>query len=117
MKVLIIDDDPLMRELASFSLSIDPAFEVREAEGGVTALDLLQTSGWRPDLILLDMQMPEMDGAATFARLPRDLPVAIMTAAPEEAQPLLALGAVGVITKPIDPVTFADLVRSATQAR
>ncbi len=112
MRVLIIDDDALMRELATFSLSMDPGIEVREADGGAAAIELLQTSGWRPDLVLLDMQMPEMDGAATYARLPRDLRVAVMTAVPEEAEPLLALGAIGIIPKPIDPVNFADQVRS-----
>ena len=111
MKVLIVDDDPLMRELASFSLSLDPMFDVREADGGADALALI-AGGWQPDLVLLDMQMPGMDGAETFARLPRDLRVAIMTAAPEEAGPLLALGATGMIAKPIDPASFADQVRS-----
>ena len=112
MKVLIVDDDPLMRELASFALSAEPGFDVRDADGGAAAIVLLQSSGWRPDLVLLDMQMPDMDGAATFARLPRDLCVAIMTAAPDEAAPLLALGAIGVVTKPIDPATFAETVQS-----
>jgi two-component system, OmpR family, response regulator len=111
VKVLIVDDDPLMRELASFSLSMDPVFDVREADGGADALALI-AGGWAPDLVLLDMQMPGMDGAETFARMPSGLRVAVMTAAPEEAEPLLAAGVIGVIPKPIDPASFADRIRS-----
>lgn len=110
MRVLIVDDDALMRDLASFGLSMDPAFDVREADSGAAALAMLDS--WRPDLVLLDMQMPEMSGAETFARLPPGLSVAIMTATPEQAAPLLAQGAIGVIAKPIDPAALADAVRS-----
>lgn len=112
MNILIIDDDALMCEIASYSLSVDPAFEVRDVDSGAAAIELLQTSGWRPDLVLLDMNMPGIDGALTLAHLPRDLRVAIMTATPDEAGPLLARGAVGVIAKPIEPSRFADQVRS-----
>lgn len=111
MNVLIIDDDDLMREITTFSLSVDPAFEVRDVDSGAGAIEMLQTSGWRPDLVLLDMNMPGINGALTLAHLPRDLRVAIMTATPDEAGPLLARGAVGVIAKPIEPATFAQQVR------
>jgi two-component system, OmpR family, response regulator len=116
VKVLIVDDDPLMRELGQFALSLDPAFDTRDADGGAAALALLASPDWQPDLILLDMHMPGMDGTETFARLPRDITIAVLTAAPEEAEPLLRLGAVGVISKPIDPMTFADAVRSVRAA-
>lgn len=112
MNVLIVDDDALMREIASFSLSIDPAFEVREVDSGAAAIEMLQTSGWRADLVLLDMNMPGINGALTLAHLPRDVRVAIMTATPDEARPLLARGAIGVLAKPIEPATFAEQVRS-----
>ncbi|HTI30510.1 MAG TPA: response regulator [Sphingomonas sp.] len=117
MRVLIVDDDPLMRELASFSLSIDPEFEVREADSGAAAIALLETSGWMPDVILLDMKMPGIDGAMTLAHLPRGPRIVVMTATPDEAEPLLARGAIDVIAKPIDPASFADRVRSATSRR
>ncbi|AGH98904.1 Two-component response regulator [Micavibrio aeruginosavorus EPB] len=71
-----------------------------------------------PQMILLDVMMPDMDGPETFAALRADpdlatIPVAFMTAKirPEEVSDLMRLGAAGVIAKPFDPMTLADQVR------
>ena len=71
-----------------------------------------------PDLVLLDVMMPGMDGPETFQALRKmpelaTTPVVFMTAKvqPQEVQGYLALGAVGVIAKPFDPMTLADQLR------
>jgi CheY-like chemotaxis protein len=116
VQILYVDDEPDIREVVEISLSLDPAFVVRSCASGAEALAV--TADWIPDLILLDVIMPEMDGPTTFARLgarPRtaDVPVVFMTARAQasELQRLLALGAAGVIAKPFDPMTLAALVR------
>jgi len=99
------------------SLAIDPAITVRSAGSGEQALEIL-ADDWRPDVILLDVMMPNMDGPGTLERLRRlpghaDTPVIFMTAraqASEQAR-FIALGATAVIIKPFDPMTLASQVR------
>lgn len=73
---------------------------------------------WQPDLILLDVMMPLMDGPTAFGNLrdqpeTRDIPVVFITARtqPREVEELMKLGASGVIAKPFDPMTLASVVR------
>ena len=121
MKLLYVDDEPDIREVAAMALEMDGGIEVREASSGVSALELL--AGWTPDVILLDVMMPEMDGPATLAEIrKRDglaaLPVIFITAraqAQDKAR-LMGLGAAGVITKPFDPMTLAQDVRAILAA-
>jgi two-component system, OmpR family, response regulator len=89
---------------------------VRSCASGADAL--ATTADWTPDLVLLDVIMPEMDGPTTFGRLrarsrTANIPVVFMTARAQasEHDRLLALGAAGVIAKPFDPMTLAALVR------
>lgn len=64
--ILIIDDDPSVR--GAFSLILDDAgYEVREAEGGLQGLEMVRAQ--RPDLIFLDLRMPDIDGVETLRRL------------------------------------------------
>jgi two-component system, OmpR family, response regulator len=116
IRVLYVDDEPDIREVAAMSLELDPEFEVRTAEGGKEALDL--TERWAPEVILLDVMMPGMDGPQTFAELQArpgaaTIPVIFITARTQAAdvRRLLALGAKGVIAKPFDPLQLADEVR------
>jgi CheY-like chemotaxis protein len=83
----------------------------------------LTAAEWSPDLILLDVMMPVMDGPTTLARLrdnPRtaDIPVVFMTARAQssEIEKFIALGAQGVLSKPFDPMKLAASVRSKFQA-
>lgn len=117
LKILHVDDEPDIREVAAMSLGIDPEIEVRSAASGAEALKTLE-GDWRPDVVLLDVMMPELDGPGTLERL-RQLPghettpVIFMTARAQsqEQSRFLELGAIAVIIKPFDPMTLAGQVR------
>lgn len=114
--VLYVDDEPDLREIATMALELDPEIRVRTCAGGPEALELL--SSWTPDLVLLDMMMPGMDGVATYAaireRFGGNIVVVYITARtePTEVERLKAFGAKGVIAKPFDPMTLATQVRA-----
>jgi two-component system, OmpR family, response regulator len=123
MKVLYVDDEPFIREIAVMALELDPGFEVHQAESGVAALEVVQAGAVRPDLFLLDVMMPVLDGPATLAQLRAtpgfaDTPVIFMTAKAQanDLQALRALGALGVITKPFNPTTLAAEIRQVMGA-
>jgi CheY-like chemotaxis protein len=116
LRVLHVDDEPDIREVVEISLGLDPDFTVRSCPSGGDAITA--AADWSPDLILLDVMMPGMDGPTTLARLresPRtnEIPVVFMTARaqPRELEHFRALGAEGVISKPFDPLTLAASVR------
>jgi CheY-like chemotaxis protein len=116
VSVLYVDDEPDIREVVEISLGLDPAFAVRSCASGGEAL--AATADWSPDLILLDVMMPGMDGPMTLARMRErpqtaKVPIVFMTARAQahELDRLLNLGAAGVIAKPFDPMTLAALVR------
>ena len=118
LEILHIDDEPDIREVAAMSLGLDPDMSLRSVSSGDEALACLPT-GWTPDVILLDVMMPGLDGPGTLERIRqtpahRNIPVIFMTARAQahEQTRLLGLGAIGVIIKPFDPMTLADLVRS-----
>jgi len=111
-KVLIVDDQPENVQLLMATLKADHALVA--ARNGEKALQLAQRDP-QPDLILLDVMMPEMDGYEVCARLKadeatQDIPVIFITALSEAADEAkgLGLGAVDYITKPFNP----DLVRA-----
>lgn len=118
MRILYVDDEPDIREVACLSLELDPDFEVRSCGSGTEALALLEEGSWRPDLILLDVMMPGMDGPTTFGALRdrpalADIPVIFITARTQsyEVERFLKLGAIGVIAKPFDPMELAAEAR------
>ncbi|HEY0052130.1 MAG TPA: response regulator, partial [Caulobacteraceae bacterium] len=104
-----------IREVAQLSLELDEAITARTAASAYEALALLE-SGYAPDVILLDVMMPAMDGPAMVEALDRrsqwrDLPVVYLTARPQ--QPLDSPRRVlGVIGKPFDPMTLALELRA-----
>ncbi len=116
VRILYVDDEADLREVAIMSLELDPGFEVRGCASGEAALAVARD--WRPALILLDMMMPGMDGPATrraLAHRPETaaIPVVFITARTQaqDVERLLALGARAVIAKPFDPMTLAGEVR------
>jgi CheY-like chemotaxis protein/HPt (histidine-containing phosphotransfer) domain-containing protein len=120
LRVLHVDDEPDIREVVDISLGLDPKFETRGCGSGHEAIALAMD--WPPDIILLDVMMPGMDGPATLARLRENaktanIPVVFMTARAQtrELDLFRSLGAVGVIPKPFDPMTLAASVRAYIQ--
>ena len=108
-KILLIDDDDDIREVAELSFESDGAFEVLTAANGRIGVELAQRH--RPDVILLDVMMPELDGPSTFTLLQesadtRAIPVVFLTAKVQagDKRTLLALGARGIVAKPFDPI-------------
>lgn len=111
LKVLYVDDEPDIREVAGMALELDGEIEVRTAGSGPEALRILDQEE-APDAILLDVMMPGMDGPAVLAEARargHGMPVVFITARAQshELARFLELGAQGVITKPFDPMTLA----------
>lgn len=107
--ILLVEDNPDHAVLAKLSLSrLDEIREVRLAMDGVEALEILESSPL-PDLILLDLRLPRLDGFELLERLRRDerfrkIPVIVLTtsAARVDLQRSRSLGAIGYLTKPLD---------------
>jgi CheY-like chemotaxis protein len=117
-RILIVDDEDDIREVAQVSLELVGQYEVLTAASGREGL--LRARDQRPDAILLDVMMPDLDGPATLAELQadpatRDIPVLFLTAKAQTAERtrLAQLGAAGVLTKPFDPLTLPQEVASA----
>jgi putative two-component system response regulator len=113
--LLIVDDQP--ENLMVLSRILQPSYRVLAARSGEQALGLA-TAIPKPDLILLDISMPEMDGYAVLGRLrdkpaTRDIPVLFVTALTDELneQKGLDLGAVDYLTKPVSPAIMLARVR------
>jgi len=120
VKVLIIDDERDVRDIARLSLVRLGSMEVCEAESGQEGLDRAQVD--RPDAILLDVFMPQMDGLATLQALRRNpatagIPVIFLTAqgGRHDADELLGLGAAAVLSKPFNPMTLPSQVRAIVE--
>ena len=118
--VLVVDDDVFMRDMARASLT-EAGFLVSEAENGVRTLQALED--FRPDIILMDVMMPEMDGFATTSavrQLPgcEMLPILIMTSLDDldSINRAYEVGATDFITKPINWVILVQRVRYLTRA-
>jgi CheY-like chemotaxis protein len=116
IRVLLVDDEPDIREIADLSLGLDPEFKTRACASGADAL--LAAAQWSPSIILLDVMMPLMDGPTTLAKLRQDprtagIPILFLTARTqaEEIAQYISLGAQGVLSKPFDPMTLAASVR------
>jgi CheY-like chemotaxis protein len=114
LHVLLVDDETDTRQTIEAALSIDPFFIVRDCACGAEALTA--AVAWRPDLILLDVTMPDMEGPSVVARLRSDrrtapIPVVFLTARQEMIECFSEFGAAGVIEKPFDPMTLAAKVR------
>lgn len=114
-RVLYVDDEPDIREVVELSLGLNADLKVHTCGSGETALQLVHEL--RPDMILLDVMMPGLDGPSTLRKLREmpdtaHVPVVFMTAKalPQEIERFLTLGAVAVIPKPFDPLSLADQV-------
>ncbi len=116
-KILYVEDSPFIRKVTQVALETVGGFTLKVCEHGEEALEVGPI--FDPDLILLDVMMPGMDGPTTLTALRRvpsmkDTPVIFMTGKlqPKEIQSYRDLGALDVIAKPFDSMKLADLVRS-----
>jgi PleD family two-component response regulator len=115
-RVLVADDDRMIRMLVKMLLQRD-GYEVLEAQNGHEAIDTALTN--RPDLLITDLIMPEVDGYETLAALRSEascalMPVIVLTAesGPEVQQTVLDLGAEDYLVKPFDSEVLLQRVRS-----
>jgi len=121
-KILVVEDDDNIRFVAQMSL--EENWQVLEASSGEMALQVAASEN--PDVVLLDIMMPGMDGVETMARLRKmrgfaDTPIIFMTAKVQthEVEGYVKLGAAGLIPKPFDPMKLSsqilDIARLSSQ--
>ncbi|MEI7607795.1 MAG: response regulator [Rhodospirillaceae bacterium] len=115
-RILYVDDEPTLQKVTRATLERLGGFTVAVAGSGPEALTMV--GEFSPDLILLDVMMPGMDGPATLQALRArsacaDIPVVFITAKAQgqEIARFLDLGVVGVVTKPFDPRALPDILR------
>jgi two-component system, OmpR family, response regulator len=116
-RILYVEDQPDIQLVARMALVKLGGFDVMVCSSGVEALQTAPT--FMPDLLLLDVMMPGMDGPDTLRALRRldatsHTPAIFLTArnSPEDASSYLAAGAIDLISKPFDPMTLANTVRA-----
>ena len=115
-RILLVDDDPDIRTIAHLSLTAVGGFKVEMCSSGTEAIE--RAAGFAPDLILLDVMMPGVDGLATLKALREisplsETPVVFLTAKvqPHEVLQLKVAGALDVLAKPFDPMGLPDSLR------
>ena len=114
--VMLVDDSNVLRKITAFNLKKN-GYEVVEATNGEEAIQKL-SEGIKPDLMLLDIMMPKMDGFSVLKRLKesedwKDIPVIVLTAkgGEDDEQTALSLGATMVMTKPFSPAQLIQQVK------
>ena len=113
-RVLVVEDDADLREMMAQILTLE-GFETDTATDGADALTQLQTPGRCPDVILLDMMMPRMDGWTFVDRQAgtpaiADIPVVVLSAAPRER--LRGIRAAAILQKPLNFDELIETVRT-----
>jgi two-component system, OmpR family, response regulator len=119
--IACIDDDEDILRVAELTLELIGDLKVTKFQSGPEALAGLAAAA--PDLVLLDVMMPKMDGPAVLAAIRqredlKHLPVIFLTAKiqPDERSKLEAMGAIGVLAKPFDPTTLAQQIEHLWRA-
>jgi len=117
MQVLVVDDDPAIHMIVGAVLTSDSGFEVAHAHGGREALTL--ATEMVPDVIILDHEMPDLDGPSVLEKLraapvTAEIPVIFLTgkSEPEILGSLITRGAKGVITKPFHPAELRAQIKT-----
>ncbi len=122
MKILYAEDEEDIRTIAKIALEDIGGFTVSYCQNGEEVLSAIDE--FQPDLLLLDVMMPGMDGPATLKKLRerpafKTLPAIFMTAKiqPNEIAQYQEMGVIDVIAKPFDPMMLADTIRAAWDKR
>ena len=120
-RILYVEDEPDIQAVARLALEMVGGFTVKICSSGEEAVR--EAEAFAPDMILLDVMMPGMDGPSTLKALRAlptlaDVPVAFMTAKvqPAEVEQFKALGARDVIPKPFDPMTLHSQIQAIWKA-
>ena len=115
-KILYVEDEPDIQAVASIALKDVGGFTLEVCSSGKEALE--KAVSYKPDLLLLDVMMPEMDGPSTLEALRRlpettNTPAIFMTAKVQthEVEHFKSIGAIDVVAKPFDPMTLAQTLR------
>jgi len=115
-KILYVEDQKDIQLIARVALESISHYQLKICDGGEQALDCMAECS--PDLILLDVMMPGIDGPGTMIEMRKreelqSIPVIFMTAKvlPNEVDELMSLGALGVISKPFDPVSLGSQIQ------
>lgn len=121
-RILYVEDEPDIQAVAKIALEAVGGFELKVCSSGEEAMQ--DPVSFAPDLLLLDVMMPGMDGPTTLAELRKlpelaHVPVIFMTAKvqPQEIEHFKSLGAIDVVAKPFDPMSLAQMIRDAWEAR
>lgn len=116
-KILYVEDEPDIQAIAKLALETIGGFNLEVCSSGVEAIE--KGPQFHPDLILMDVMMPGLDGPSTLLELRKNddlnnTPVVFMTAKvqPQEIAEFKELGAVEVIAKPFDPMTLSEQINS-----
>lgn len=122
MKILIIDDEPEIRHIASLGLNILGSMDVIEADDALGGFE--KAIQEKPNVILLDVMMPNIDGPSILKRLQTHpetsfIPVIFLTAlvTPSELANLKQLGAIGILTKPFDPIKLPKQIETLLEEK
>lgn len=120
-KIMLVEDEEDIRAVASLALEAVGGFTLKTCESGQNALEVID--GFQPQLILLDVMMPGMDGPTTLQEIRKNpdfatTPAIFMTAKvqPDEVKSYLELGAAAVIPKPFDPMVLSERIREIWNA-
>lgn len=116
-KILYAEDEPDVQTIVELTVQTMSEYQIKICNNGKELLKCV--SEFNPDLILLDVMMPEMDGPTTFKNLQskentKDIPVIFMTAKAQvhEIEIFKEIGVVGIITKPFDPMNLCDEIQA-----
>ena len=117
-RILVIDDEEYVREVIQICLETVAGWQVITANSGSRGIELAQKE--RPDAILLDVMMPEMDGIMTFKELQVNeltsyIPIVLLTAKAEvtQGEEFAEIGIKGTISKPFDPLELPNQIGKA----
>lgn len=116
-RIMYVEDDADLQEIVSLGLKLGGNYTVKVCGSGQQALE--EIVGFQPDLVILDVMMPEMSGPQTLKELRKipgltDMPMVFMTSRIQPAQlaQYKSLGAIGVIKKPLNPLKLSAQVQA-----
>ena len=116
IRILYAEDEPDIKSIAQIALEDIGGFTVKYCNNGREVVD--EAEGFQPDLLLLDVMMPGMDGPTALLELRKrtqlkDIPAIFMTAKIQsiEIEEYKAIGVAGIIEKPFDPMTLAERIQ------